>query len=336
MSSTIFVRRGAACRPERICKANRAVSTSCDDMPELPEVETVVNELRPKLKNKKIKDVQVLMPKMVAMGPATLSNLRKPGEKVSEEFSKTLKGKKFTGISRRAKMIIMDLAGKYAILVHLKMTGQLIFFSKKELDKQIQLYNIKTTPFVRLPTKSTHVIFEFMDGSRLFYNDFRQFGYLKLVTDKELPHVKELQGYGPEPLDKHFTYPEFEKLLSKRSNALIKPWLMDPGIIAGIGNIYSDEILYFAKVRPARRVKSLKGEERRELFKGIKKILRDAVRHHGSSVGDFIRPDGDWGTYGRIHMVYGRSGEKCKVCGTIIKSLKFNGRTGSYCPKEQK
>ena len=319
-------------------------------MPELPEVETVVNELRPLLANKKIKEVRVLMPKMVAMGPATLSPLRKPGEKVSEEFSKTLKGKKFTGISRRAKMIIMDLArpqrqqaglrggraGKYAILVHLKMTGQLIFFSKKELDKQIQLYNIKTTPFVRLPTKSTHVIFEFTDGSRLFYNDFRQFGYLKLVTDKELPSVKELQGYGPEPLDKKFTYREFEKLLSKRSNAFIKPWLMDPEIIGGIGNIYSDEILYFTKVRPARRVKSLNPKEKQLIFKGIKKVLTDAVRHHGSSVGDFIRPDGDWGTYGRIHMVYGRSGEKCKVCGSIIKSMKFNGRTGSFCPKCQK
>src|SRR3954462_8869694 len=108
-------------------------------MPELPEVETVVRELRPKLKNKKIKAVRVLMSKMVAMGPATLSNLRKPGEKVAEEFTKTLKGKIISGISRRAKMIIIDLQGKYAILVHLKMTGQLIFFGKKELDKQIRL-----------------------------------------------------------------------------------------------------------------------------------------------------------------------------------------------------
>src|SRR6185369_13627473 len=169
-------------------------------MPELPEVETVVNELRPQLKNKKIKAVRVLMAKMVAMGPKTLSNLRKPGVLVAEEFSRTLKGKTITNVSRRAKIIIIDLAGKYTILIHLKMTGQLIFYSAKQLDKKIQLLNIKTTPFVHLPTKSTHVIFEFTDGSKLFYNDFRQFGYLKLVTDKELPQVAELQGYGPEPL----------------------------------------------------------------------------------------------------------------------------------------
>ncbi len=305
-------------------------------MPELPEVETVVTELRPKLKNKVIKEVRVLMPKVVAMGPATLSNVRKPHPRAHLDFAKILKGKKISGISRRAKMIIIDLQGKFAILVHLKMTGQLIFFGKKELDKQIRLFNNLNSTEVRLPTKSTHVIFEFTDGSRLFYNDFRQFGYLKLVTDKELPRVAELQNFGPEPLDKKFTLKVLEEVIQRRPNMKVKQFLLDPNLIAGIGNIYSDEIAFYAKVRPTRAVKSLKGEERRGLFKGIKKVLTDAVRHRGSSVGDFIRPGGDWGTYGTVHMVYGRAGEKCKVCGNMIKSLKFNGRTGSFCPKCQK
>src|SRR5438132_782420 len=132
-------------------------------MPELPEVETVVTELRPKLKDKKIKELRVLLPKMVAVGPATLSNLRKPGEKVSQEFSRILKGQKISSISRRAKMIIIDLVGKYSILIHLKMTGQLIFLDKKHLDKQIKLLNIQNYTPVRLPAKSTHVIFNFTD-----------------------------------------------------------------------------------------------------------------------------------------------------------------------------
>jgi formamidopyrimidine-DNA glycosylase len=305
-------------------------------MPELPEVETVVNELRPKLKNKIIKEIRVLLPKMVAIGPATLPNLRKTDEKVSLAFAKTLKGKKISDVARRAKIIIIDIAGEYAVLVHLKMTGQLIFLDKKHLNKQIKLLNIENLKPSHLPAKSTHVIFEFIDGSRLYYNDSRQFGYLKLVTDKELPQVAELAGFGPEPLDPKFTYKEFEKLLSKRSNAPIKPWLMDPGVIAGIGNIYSDEIAYYAKVRPTRKVKSLKESEKKLLYRGIKKILQDAVDHYGSSVGDFVRPSGDWGTYGGLHKVYGQAGEKCKSCGAIIKSLKFNGRTGSFCPKEQK
>ncbi len=305
-------------------------------MPELPEVETVVNELRPKLKNKTIKDVRILLPKMVAMGPGTLSNLRKPDESTPAKFRTTLKGKKITAVTRRAKLIIIDLAGKYAILVHLKMTGQLIFFGKKELDKQIKLFNIEKTPLVRLPTKSTHVIFEFTDGSKLFYNDFRQFGYLKLVTDKELPNVSELNNYGPEPLDKKFTLEVLKSIMARRPKAKLKQFLMDPNLIAGIGNIYSDEIMFYAKVKPTRLVKSLNPKETQLLYLGIKKILQDAVKHYGSSVGDFIRPSGDWGTYGLIHKVYGRAGQKCKVCGTMIKSLKLGGRTSSFCPNCQK
>ena len=305
-------------------------------MPELPEVETVVSELRPRLRNKKIKAVRVLLPKMVALGPGTLPNLRRVDGSAAVKFGKILIGQKISGISRRAKMIIIDLVGKYSILVHLKMTGQLIYLDRKHLDKQIKLLNIQNTIPVRLPAKSTHVIFEFTDGSRLFYNDFRQFGYLKLVTDKELPNVRELKEFGSEPLDKKFTYKMLEQIFSKRPNAQLKPFLLDPKLIAGIGNIYSDEILFFAKVRPARRIKSLGKKEKMLLFKGIKVILTNAVRHFGSSVGDFVRPSGDWGTYGLLHKVYGRAGEKCKVCGNVIKSIKFNGRTGSFCPKCQK
>jgi formamidopyrimidine-DNA glycosylase len=305
-------------------------------MPELPEVQTVVSELIPKLKNKVIKEVRVLMPKMVALGPGTLPNLRKPDMQAHLKFAKILKGLKITDVKRRAKLIIIDLAGKFAILVHLKMTGQLIYLGKKELDKQLRLLNIEDYPAVRLPAKSTHVIFEFTDGSKLFYNDFRQFGYLKLVTDKELPEVKELQGFGPEPLEKDFTFEVFENILKKRPKAKIKPFLLDSNMIAGIGNIYSDEIMFFAKVRPTRTLKSLKPEEKKLLYKGIIKILQDAVDHYGSSVGDFVRPSGDWGTYGKLHKVYGRSGKPCFACGTSIKSLKFNGRTSSFCPNCQK
>lgn len=305
-------------------------------MPELPEVQTVVSELNPKLKHKTIKEVRVLMPKMVALGPGTLPNLRKVDGSVPGKFAQALKGKKIAGVKRRAKLIIIDISGEYAILVHLKMTGQLIFLAKKELSRPIKLLNIQNYAPVRLPAKSTHVIFEFTDGSRLYYNDSRQFGYLKLVTDKELPQVKELQEFGPEPLEKDFTYAVFENILKRRPKAQIKLFLLDGKMIAGIGNIYSDEIMFYAKVRPTRTLKSLKPAEKKLLYKGTIKILGDAVKHYGSSVGDFVRPSGDWGTYGLLHKVYGRAGKPCKRCGTIIKSMKFNGRTSSYCPNCQK
>lgn len=300
-------------------------------MPELPEVETVVRELRLQLKNKIIKTVRVLQPKMVAMGPSTLSNRRRPGEKVAAEFSRILRGQKILGLSRRAKMIIIDLSGKFTILVHLKMTGQLIYLDRKHLAQKIRLLNTATSPLVTLPARPTHVILEFTDGSKLFYNDYRQFGYLKLVTDKELPQVPELQDYGPEPLDKKFTNQIFAAILAHRANMRVKVFLLDQTLIAGIGNIYSDEILFFAKVRPVRRVKSLTSKEKTQLFQGIKVVLTDALKHHGSSVWEFVRPNGEWGTYGRSHKVYGRAGEKCLVCGSVIKSIKFNGRTSSYC-----
>jgi len=305
-------------------------------MPELPEVQTVITELKPKLKNKVIRDVRVLMPKMVALGPGTLPNLRTVDETVPGKFAKALKGQRITDVRRRAKLIIIDLAGKYAILVHLKMTGQLIFRSKRELGKPVRLLNVASATPVRLPAKSTHVIIEFKDGSRLYYNDFRQFGYVKLVTDKELPHVKELSEFGPEPLDKEFTLEIFTGIIKSRPKAKLKPYIMDSNVIAGIGNIYSDEIAFYAKVRPTRTMKSLKPAEIKTLFKGIKRILQRAVDLGGSSVGDFIRPDGRWGTYGDEHRIYGRGGEPCYTCGTTIKSQKFNGRTGSFCPKCQK
>jgi len=311
-----------------ICRKNQ--------MPELPEVETVVSELRPKLKNKTIKQVRVLMPKMVALGPGTLSNVRKNEINIASTFASTLKGKKISNVSRRAKLIIIDLVGEYTILIHLKMTGQLIFLDKKHLSKPIRLLNTKNTSAVVLPAKSTHVIFDFTDGSKLFYNDSRQFGYLKLVSDAELPHVQELAEFGPEPLSKDFKLKTFEAILDKKPNMKLKQFLMDPKIVAGIGNIYSDEILFFAKLNPVRTIKSLNQKNIMQLYKGIKVILTNAVRHYGSSVGDFVRPSGDWGTYGLLHKVYGRAGQKCKVCGSIIKSLRFNGRTGSFCPRCQR
>ncbi|MGE5392446.1 MAG: bifunctional DNA-formamidopyrimidine glycosylase/DNA-(apurinic or apyrimidinic site) lyase [Candidatus Saccharibacteria bacterium] len=305
-------------------------------MPELPEVQTVVSELNPKLKNKVIKNVEVRLPKIVSVGPKTMPNVRTADDKMVKVFVSHLVGKKIKGLARRAKMIIMDIEGRDAVLVHLKMTGQLIFLSKKELKKPLRLLNIENASPQTLPAKWTHVIFDFADGSRLFYNDMRQFGYLRLVRDEEINEVRELQDFGPEPLDGSFDFKALEGLIEKHPKTKLKQFLMDPTIIAGIGNIYSDEILFYAKVRPTRPAASLNPAERKLLLRGIKAILTQAIRKAGSSVGDFVRPNGDWGGYGKLHKVYGRSGEKCKVCGTKIISIKFNGRTGSFCPHCQK
>ncbi len=329
-------------------------------MPELPEVQTIVNELNKKLKNKAIKSVFVNAPKMVQIGPDVVSNVRKVKNGQVKKFSDLLIGKKILSVKRRAKLLIFDLSptspqpshkasagnarlrrtsGSLSILAHLKMTGQFIFEDKKLRQKtggKYRLINSSNAPLVQLPSKHTHVIFKFTDGSTLYFNDVRKFGYLKLVRDNEIDQVRELSEYGPEPLNKEFIWGRFFTAVKKRPKGKIKQVLMDPKVVAGIGNIYSDEILFHAKVRPDRKVSSIKNQELRGIYQNIQKVLKQAIKAKGSSVGDFIRTDGSWGQMGKFHFVYGRAGEKCKVCGTVIQSMKIGGRTGSFCPKCQK
>lgn len=308
-------------------------------MPELPEVETVARELNRKLKDKTIKTVEVNAPKMVSLGPGTVSNIRAVSLGKVEQFRRRMTGLKIASVSRRAKLLIFDLDGPLSLLVHLKLTGQFIYEDKSLRQKTggyYRLVNKLTAPKELLPSKHTHVILRFTDGSTLYFNDIRKFGYLKLVKDEDLPKVKELQEFGPEPLGQKFTYEVFVSAVKKRPRGKIKQVLMDPKVVAGIGNIYSDEILFQAKVRPARLVSKIRDEELREIYKYIKIVLKKAIQAKGSSVGDFIRTDGSWGRMGKFHFVYGRRGEPCKRCGSVIQAFKFNGRTGSFCPQCQK
>jgi formamidopyrimidine-DNA glycosylase len=308
-------------------------------MPELPEVQTIVSELNAKLKNKTISRVLVNAPKMIAVGPAVVSNRRQVESYKVVRFIKLLQGQKFLSVKRRAKLLIFDLSGPLSMLVHLKMTGQFIYEDKKLRAKtggKYRMLNKISAPFVQLPGKHTHVIFNFTDGSTLYFNDVRKFGYLKLVRDDEINQVKELNEFGPEPLGKRFTQQYFCTAVQKYYARKIKQLLMDSKFVAGIGNIYSDEILFHAKVRPTRVVLSLSDKELKSVYKWIKPVLLKGIQAKGSSVGDFVRTDGSWGQMGKFHFVYGRKGQKCKKCGSIIAAIKLGGRTGSYCPKCQK
>lgn len=307
-------------------------------MPELPEVQTVSSELDRKLKNRKIKSVVIYAPKIVGLGPSVLPPKRITQKTTLNKFRQLMVGQKFLSVRRRAKLLIFDLSGPWSMLAHLKMTGQFIFEDRalrKKTGGKYRLLNKLSAPLEKLPSKHTHAVFEFTDASKLYFNDVRKFGYLKLVHDDEINQVRELKEFGPEPLLKNFDYPQFVTAVTKRRYGKIKQVLMDPKVVAGIGNIYSDEILFHAGVRPERKVASIKYQVLRKIFKNIKKVLIRAVKAKGSSVGDFIRTDGSWGKMGKYHYVYGREGQKCKKCGTIITSVKLGGRTGSFCPKCQ-
>lgn len=278
-------------------------------MPELPEVETIRSQLKKLIVGKKIKKVQVSLPKMVKLPLA--------------EFKKNVVGAKINCVARRAKILIFELSNGWSILIHLKLSGRLIFRKKGE--------KLRTED-----TKWNHLIYEFSDGSRIFHNDLRQFGYVKLVKTDELNDFFKKEKLGPEPLEKDFTIDDFAAVLKKRPKAKIKQFLMNPSNIAGIGNIYSDEILFFAHIHPLRRVQDLRSEEIREIFNGIKKILPEAMRFRGSSDNDYLDARGQEGDYVPHLKVYGREGEKCKKCSGTVQRLKIGGRSAHFCPKCQK
>ena len=190
-------------------------------MPELPEVETIRHQLNSLLAGKKIKKVQVSLPKMVKL--------------VLAKFKKIVVSAKINCVVRRAKILIFELSNGWSLLVHLKMSGRLIFRKKSEVLKEQD-------------TKWNHLIYYFSDGSQLFHNDLRQFGYVKAIKTDEVAEFFEKEKLGPEPLDKDFTLDDFSVILAKRPKAKIKQFLMDQQNLAGIGNIYSDEILFFAGV----------------------------------------------------------------------------------------
>ncbi|MDP2864221.1 MAG: DNA-formamidopyrimidine glycosylase [bacterium] len=223
---------------------------------------------------------------------------------------KKLQGKEIVDVRRRAKVLMIDFEDGSSLVFHLKLTGQLIFNGQ--------------------PSKYTRKVFNFDDGTFLIFNDVRKFGWWKRVKDTK----KIEEKFGPEPLTLDFK--TFKELLTKRTNSKIKPLLMNQQFIAGLGNIYSDEILFEAGVRPTRIVKTLSSQEIKKIFQNIEKILETAIGHQGSSVEYYVDVYGQKGGYVKYHKVYRREGKKCFCCGTEIKRIKISGRSAHFCPKCQK
>ncbi len=262
-------------------------------MPELPEVETIKVGLSKKIVGLKIKKVEVLSPK------SFLGDI------------KDVEGRKVTDIIRRAKMLSITLDNDLKLLIHLKMSGQLI------LDG--------------VPTKSTRVIFHFEDGTKLLFNDQRKFGWIKVISDDS--HFDKL---GPEPLEKDFTYEVFKTQILKRKNTPIKVVLLDQEIISGIGNIYACEAVFISKIDPRRKVSDLKDIELKNLYKAVVEVLQKGVNLGGSSSVHYVNIEGVRGTFLEEAFVYKREYKPCKVCGTTLEKLKLGGRGTAFCPNCQK
>lgn len=283
-------------------------------MPELPEVETIRLGLHRRILRTRITQAEVRQAKIIR-GDA-------------KKLTRALQGQRFMNITRRGKLLIFHLSKKEIyVLVHLKMTGQLIYEKGKTLVAGGHSWPSLQDP---LPNKYSHLIISFANGGTLFFNDMRQFGYVELADEKRLQAV--LLTYGPEPLEKTFTFEVFNRALGKRSIG-IKAALLNQTIIAGIGNIYADESLFQAGIKPTRTVKSLTIEERQKLHKAIVYILKKAMRYGGTTFSQYRDVDGQPGNFTRLLKVYGRGGEMCPRCGkaTLLKR-KIAGRGTVWCP----
>ena len=289
-------------------------------MPELPEVETIVKELNKEVLGRTFLDIWTNFKKMI----------KKPN---FEELKKEIKGKKILNIRRIGKNIIFDLSGNNFLLIHQKLTGHLLL-GKWKLEKGKWISEIPG-PLLDDPMNNfLHLIFWLDDKRQLALSDLRKFAKVELLNKEELE--KELKSLGPEPLEKDFSFEKFKEQILKKKRGKIKQVLMDQEVIAGIGNIYSDEILWQAKVHPFKDISKLKEDELKEIYSAMKEILKKAIAAKGESISDFRRISGEKGGFDPLRKVYRREGEKCPRCGTIIKKIKIGGRSAHFCPNCQK
>lgn len=286
-------------------------------MPELPEVETIKNDLKNKIIGKKIKSIDILLVRSVRNKAA--------------EFKKSLINGKFKDIKRVGKLMIFTIdPGDKFLLIHLKMTGQLIYRLQNEL---IAGGHSLSKAQESVLDKFTRVIINFSDQSNLLFNDMRTFGYLEIVDSRGLE--KALKKFGPDTLDSAIDAKMLDAILKKRS-APIKAVLLDQKILAGIGNIYADEILFQIGVRPDRPAQSLTATEIKKMAAAIKLIIKKAVRFRGTTFNNYVDSEGRKGNFSKLLKVYGRKGERCHRCGGLVQKQRTAGRGTHFCPRCQK
>lgn len=283
-------------------------------MPELPEVETVRVGLQNLIPGKEIADVSYDWPKGFPNSP--------------EDVNQFMVGAKVVLVARRAKVLLIELSSKYSIVVHLKMTGQLVFRGEQVFGAG----HPNESLIGPLPDKSTRVTITFSDGSKLFFNDQRKFGWMRLMPTAEVPNIDFMQKVGPEPLSADFTWQVLRDRMQRRKNSNIKAVLLDQTILAGIGNIYADEGLWGAKIHPTTLVKDLSDEQIRLLHKELVGVLTLAIEKGGSTDRNYVNAEGKKGSYMDFARVFRHEGQPCPRCGTTIVKTKVATRGTHTCP----
>ena len=292
-------------------------------MPELPEVETIVRQLNKTVKGLKIKDAWTDWPK-------TIKTHSLP------KFKKEVKGLKILKAHRRAKYIMLDLSSDKTLIIHQKISGHLLYGKWKITGKKTPV------PVSKGPISddryNRHIRFtlSLSNGKMLGLSDVRRFGKVFLGKSDKIETVNEIHRLGPEPIDPKYTLKDFQQTLAHRRGD-VKKVLMDPFVIAGIGNIYSDEILWYSNIHPLKRVEKLSQKDLSNLYRHTRAILKKAIQVKGDSNQDYRNLFGEFGNYQKMHRAYQLTGSKCKKGdGGIITRIKINSRSAHFCPVHQK
>lgn len=299
-------------------------------MPELPEVETIARQLDRRIKGRKITGVWTDWPKYFKLPES------------EKEFKKCAVGRKIIGVRRRAKYVLIDLSGDHLLALHQKMTGHLLYgkWEKTEgklpapagWEKEKWVPRPFKGPLTDPMNRFVRLVFFLDNKNMLALSDVRRFAKVLCGPREEV--TKQLEKLGPEPLAPSLTFKKFKELFTKRRGR-IKPVLMTPEFIAGIGNIYADEILYVAKVHPLSRIEKLGERTLRALYNAMLSILKKAIELQGTSIDDYRAPDGRKGKYSEVRLVYQRTGQKCPR-GHTVKRIVIGARSAHFCPVEQK
>lgn len=288
-------------------------------MPELPEVETVRIGLSQLIVDKQIASVEYDWAKGFPNDAA--------------DVQKYLIGAKITGVRRRAKILLIDLDSKYTLVIHLKMTGQLVYCSPKQ---RFGAGHPNDSLVGELPDKSTRVTFTFADATKLFFNDQRKFGWVRLMPTLEVEQLDFFQKVGPEPLAADFTARQFRERLMRRAKSRIKAALLDQTVVAGVGNIYADESLWGAKIHPETRVGDIPVPQVTKLYEVLRAVLALSIEKGGSTDRNYVDAGGRRGSYLTFANVFRREGKPCPRCGTAIIKTRVAGRGTHICPHCQK
>ncbi|HEY6736595.1 MAG TPA: bifunctional DNA-formamidopyrimidine glycosylase/DNA-(apurinic or apyrimidinic site) lyase [Candidatus Saccharimonadia bacterium] len=285
-------------------------------MPEGPEVETIRRGLDATVTGQQLAGVTVLWEKSL---PAP-----------AEILARDVIGARVAAMKRRAKVLMMELDNGYTLLVHLKMTGQMVLVRAD--GERLAGGHPSESMAGTLPDKSSRVIFEFTGGDRLFFNDQRKFGWIKLVRTDDVPLDALVSRLGPEALSPEFTAEYLAGVLARHKGAPVKAVILDQSTVGGVGNIYADESLHLAKIHPARRAGTLSAEEVARLWAAMRDIMTLGIEHGGTSFAKYVNALGGKGDYLANARVFRRDGLTCPVCGSVIEKMRVAGRGTHICP----